>query len=173
MCKISGFVWEIISAKYMYHSRNYCTTLRKIYPIFVVIHRSSPESDLMTFWCLVSNIKCLSRGDWKRLEIRLKIFRVAYMNSKQTWSLAGDCCQFEAKLRTLKSRRHFPPWIHFVAKIQWKSVLCSNEMSLNRPQTFDRICARTFDERSLEQRNSPNSVCITFAQYCICFQCFC
>ena len=53
MCKISGFVWEIISVKYMYYSQNYCKTLRTIYLIFVVIHRSSPELDMMTFWCLV------------------------------------------------------------------------------------------------------------------------
>ena len=39
----------------------------------------------------------------------------------------------------------------FEAKIQRKSALCSNEMSLKRPRTFDRIFARTFDERSLEQ----------------------
>ena len=31
------------------------------------------------------------------------------------------------------------------------SALCSNEMSLKRPRTFDRIFARTFEERSLEQ----------------------
>ena len=39
----------------------------------------------------------------------------------------------------------------FMAKIHRKSVLCSDEMSLNRPWTFDRIFVRTFDERSLEQ----------------------
>ena len=66
------------------------------------------------------------------------------MKSKQTWSLAEGYCQFEAKFRTLMieetlSAKNF----RFVAKIQRKSVLCSNEMSLNRP--------RTFDERSLEQ----------------------
>ena len=35
-------------------------------------------------------------------------------------------------------------------------------MSLKRPQIFDRIFARTFDERSLEQETS--FVCITFAE---------
>ena len=74
------------------------------------------------------------------------------MNSKQTWSLTDSYCQFEAKFRILMiedtlSATNF----RFVAKIHRKSVLCSDEMSLNRPWTFDRIFVRTFDERSLEQ----------------------
>ena len=100
--------------------------------------------------CLVSNIKCLSR--WKRLEIRLITFRVAYMTSKETWSLADGYCQFEAKFRTLMIEETLSATnFRFVAKIHRKSVLCSDEMSLNRPWTFDRIFVRTFDERSLEQ----------------------
>ena len=100
--------------------------------------------------CLVSNIKCLCRGEkgWKCLIT----FHVAYMNSKQTWSLADGYCQFKAKFRTLMIEETLSTMnFRFVAKIHWKSVLCSDEMSLNRPWTFDRIFVRTFDERSLEQ----------------------
>ena len=80
------------------------------------------------------------------------IFRVAYMNSKQTWLLAKVYCQFEAKFRTLMIEETLSAAkFRFEAKIQRKSALCSNEMSLKRPRTFDRIFARTFDERSLEQ----------------------
>ena len=74
------------------------------------------------------------------------------MNSKQTWSLADSYCQFEAKFRTLMIEETLSATnFRFVAKIHRKSVLCSDEMSLNRPWTFDRIFVRTFDERSLEQ----------------------
>ena len=94
----------------------------------------------------------MSLSWWKRLEIRLITFRVAYMNNKQTWSLADSCCQFEAKFRTLMIEETLSATnFRFVAKIHRKSVLCSDEMSLNRPWTFDRIFVRTFDERSLEQ----------------------
>ena len=80
------------------------------------------------------------------------IFRVAYMSSKQTWLLAKVYCQFEAKFRTLMIEEILSAAkFRFEAKIQRKSALCSNEMSLKRPRTFDRIFARTFDERSLEQ----------------------
>ena len=74
------------------------------------------------------------------------------MTSKQTWSLAEGYYQFEAKFRTLMIKETLSATnFRFVAKIQRKSVLCSNEMSLNRPRTFDRIFVRTFDERSLKQ----------------------
>ena len=74
------------------------------------------------------------------------------MNSKQTWSLSDSYCQFEAKFRTLMIEETLSATnFRFVAKIHRKSVLCSDEMSLNRPWTFDRIFVRTFDERSLEQ----------------------
>ena len=74
------------------------------------------------------------------------------MNSKQTWSLADSYRQFEAKFRTLMIEETLSATnFRFVAKIHRKSVLCSDEMSLNRPRTFDRIFVRTFDERSLEQ----------------------
>ena len=80
------------------------------------------------------------------------IFRVAYMVSKQTWLLAKVYCQFEAKFRTLMIEETLSAAkFRFEAKIQRKSALCSQEMSLKRPRTFDRIFARTFDERSLEQ----------------------
>ena len=80
------------------------------------------------------------------------IFRVAYMSSKRTWLLAKVYCQFEAKFRTLMIEEILSAAkFRFEAKIQRKSALCSNEMSLKRPRTFDRIFARTFDERSLEQ----------------------
>lgn len=80
------------------------------------------------------------------------IFRVAYMGSKQTWLLAKVYCQFEAKFRTLMIEEILSAAkFRFEAKIQRKSALCSNEMSLKRPRTFDRIFARTFDERSSEQ----------------------
>ena len=94
----------------------------------------------------------MSLSRWKRLEIRLITFRVAYTNSKQTWSLADGCCQFEAKFRTLMIEETLSATnFRFVAKIHRKRVLCSDEMSLNRPWIFDRIFVRTFDERSLEQ----------------------
>ena len=51
-----------------------------------------------------------------------------------------------------------------VAKIQWKSVLCSNEMSLSRPQTFDWIFIRNFDQRSWEQIKK-------FAKFCLHYFC--
>ena len=70
MCKISGFVQEIISAKYLYHGRSYCKTrtLGTICPIFVVIHRSSPESvgrdNLLMFspfvYCIQSQLLSVS-----------------------------------------------------------------------------------------------------------------
>ena len=72
--------------------------------------------------------------------------------SKQTWVLAKVYCQFEANFRTLMIEETLSAAkFRFEAKIQRKSALCSNEMSLKRPRTFDRIFARTFDERSLEQ----------------------
>ena len=114
------------------------------------IDRAQSPSDVITFWCLVllstclvPVIKCLCLS--KRLEIRLKIFIVAYMNNKKTWSLVEGYCQFEAKFLTLMIERHFPPQnFRAVAKIQRKSFLCSNEISPNR--------LRTFDERSSEQK---------------------
>ena len=67
-------------------------------------------------------------------------------------SLAEGCFQFKAKFRTLMIEETLSATnFRFMAKIQRKSVLCSNEMLLNRPQTFDRIFIRTFDERLLEQ----------------------
>ena len=94
----------------------------------------------------------MSLSWWKRLEIRLITFRAAYMKSKQTWSLADGYCQFEANFRTLMIEETLSASnFRFVAKMHRKSVLCSDEMSLNRPWTFDRIFVRTFDERLLEQ----------------------
>ena len=43
----------------MYHSRNYCKMLQTIYPIFIVIHRARPESDVMTFWCFSPLVYCV------------------------------------------------------------------------------------------------------------------
>ena len=46
-------------AKYMYHSWNYCKTLGTIYLIFIVIHRLSPESDVvaLVLYSTVFNLK--------------------------------------------------------------------------------------------------------------------
>ena len=114
---------------------------------------------------LVSNIKCLCHGDLKRLEIRLKTFHVPYMNSKQTWSLAEGYCQFKVKFQTLMIKETLSATnFHFVAKIQRKSVLCSNEMLFNRPRTFDWIFVQTLNERLLEQITK-------FAKFCLHYFC--
>ena len=77
------------------------------------------------------------------------------MNSKQTWSFAEGYCQFKAKFQTLMIKETLSAMkFCFVAKIQWKSVLCLNEMLLNRPQTFNWIFNQTFDERSLVRTNN-------------------
>ena len=130
----------------MYLSRNYC-----IFQFtFIVIHRSSSELNVMLFGsltfcllCLVSNMKCLCPCDWKKARnMFICIFRVAYMKSKQTKSFAAVYCQFEAKFQTLMIEKTFSAAnFCFVAKIKWKSILCSNKMLLKRPQTFDWIFA--------------------------------
>ena len=90
------------------------------------------------------------------------------MSSKRTWLLAKVYCQFEAKFRTLMIEETLSAAkFRFEAKIQRKSALCSNEMSLKRPRTFDRIFVRTFDERSLEQITKYSEFRLHyFAQYC-------
>ena len=81
------------------------------------------------------------------------------MNSKQTWSFAEGYCQFEAKFWTLMieetlSATNFP----FMVKIQQKSILCSNEMSLNRPWTFDQIFIQTFNKRITRTKNKIRQI---------------
>ena len=130
----------------MYLSRNYC-----IFQFtFIVIHRSSQESNMMLFGsltfcllCLVSNMKCLRPCDWKKAgNMFICIFRVAYMNSKQTQSFAAVYCQFEAKFQTPMIEKTFSAVnFRFMAKIKLKSILCSNKMLPKRPQTFNWIFA--------------------------------
>ena len=161
MWKISGFVWATISAEYMYLSRNYCKTLGTIFPIYFRCQTQIEPRigrDAFRYFDLLSTVFSLkyevSPSQWlkKTGNTFICIFRVAYMSSKQTWLLAKVYCQFEAKFRTLMIEETLSAAkFRFVAKIQRKSALCSNEMSLKRPRTFDRIFARTFDERSLEQ----------------------
>ena len=122
----------------MYLSQNYC-----IFQFtFIVIHRSSSESNVMLFGsltfcllCLVSNMKCLRPCDWKEAgNMFICIFRVAYMNSKQTQSFAAFYCQFEAKFQTpMIEKTSSAANFRFVAKIKRKSILCSNKMLLKRP----------------------------------------
>ena len=38
MCKISGFIWEIIPAKHMHLSQNYCKKLGAVYLIYCQCH---------------------------------------------------------------------------------------------------------------------------------------
>ena len=161
MWKISGFVWATISAGYMYLSRNYCKTLGTIFPIYFRCQTQIEPRigrDAFRYFDLLSTVFSLkyevSPSQWlkKTGNTFICIFRVAYMSSKQTWLLAKVYCQFEAKFRTLMIEETLSAAkFRFEAKIQRKSALCSNEMSLKRPRTFDRIFARTFDERSLEQ----------------------
>ena len=55
----------------------------------------------------------------------------------------------------------------FVPKSRRKSILCSREISLERPQIVTRTYARTFLESSREQRTKfAHFACVTFAQYC-------
>ena len=77
MCKISGFVWEIISAKYMYLSWNYCNMLGTVYPIyFRFVIQTEPRigrDDFMVFcpfvYCVWSQVLCVfvlvSEIGWK------------------------------------------------------------------------------------------------------------
>ena len=169
MWKISGFVWATISAEYMHLSRNYCKTLGTIFPIYFRCQTQIEPRigrDAFRYFDLLSTVFSLkyevSPSQWlkKTGNTFICIFRVAYMSSKQTWLLAKVYCQFEAKFRTLMIEEILSAAkFRFEAKIQRKSALCSNEMSLKRPRTFDRIFVRTFDrifvrtfdERSLEQ----------------------
>ena len=151
--KTIAIIWEFISMKYMSLDRN-CYSSRFT---FIAVNWSNSELDMMVFDILstVFSLKYeVSPSQWlKKIgNTFICIFRVAYMNSKQTWLLAKVYCQFEAKFRTLMIEEILSAAkFRFEAKIQRKSALCSNEMSLKRPRTFDRIFARTFDERSLEQ----------------------
>ena len=57
----------------------------------------------------------------------------------------------------------------FVQKSWWKSVLCSREISLKRPQIVTQTFARTLLDSYREQRMKfARYACITFAQYCNC-----
>ena len=57
----------------------------------------------------------------------------------------------------------------FVPKIRWKSLLCSREISLKRPQIVTQTFARTLLDSYREQRMKfARYACITFAQYCNC-----
>ena len=116
MCKISGFLWEIISAKYMYLGQNYCKMFRAVYSIYFRVHTQIEPRigcDVLFMFCpcllcLVSkfkvfNILCL--GDWKKsLEVHLELFLVYYMNDKQTWSLGDFHCQIKSKFWLIKKR---------------------------------------------------------------------
>ena len=66
MCKISGFLWEIISAKYMYLGQNYCKMFRAVYSIYFRVHTQIEPRigrDVLFMFCpcllcLVLNLKC-------------------------------------------------------------------------------------------------------------------
>ena len=66
MCKISGFLWEIISAKYMYLGQNYCKMFRAVYSIYFHVHTQIEPRigrDVLFMFCpcllcLVLNLKC-------------------------------------------------------------------------------------------------------------------
>ena len=141
----------------MYLSRNYC-----IFQFtFIVIHRSSSESKVMLFGsltfcllCLVSNMKCLRPCDWKKAgNMFICIFRVAYMNSKQTQSFAAVYCQFEAKFQHQWSKRHFPPQI-FVSwrKLNEKASFVQTKCCLRGLKlSIEFSLSKTFNETSWEQ----------------------
>ena len=118
----------------------------------------------------MSNIKsrCHTASWWmKSSGTRLEIFRVRYMMCKQTWSLREVDCQFERNFEHYWSKRRFPPRIFTSWRNFNEEASRSNEMSLKRPRTFDRIFTCTFDERSLERIwYSPYFVCIAFEKYC-------
>ena len=66
MRKISGFLWEIISAKYMYLGQNYCKMFRAVYSIYFRVHTQIEPRighDVLFMFCpcllcLVLNLKC-------------------------------------------------------------------------------------------------------------------
>ena len=116
MCKISGFLWEIISAKYMYLGQNYCKMFRAVYSIYFRVHTQIEPRigrDVLFMFCpcllcLVLNLKCCYHTvSWwlkKSLEVYLELFLVHYMNDKQTWSLGDFHCQIKAKFWLIKKR---------------------------------------------------------------------
>ena len=58
----------------------------------------------------------------------------------------------------------------FVPKVRRNSVLCSREISLQRPWIVTRTFAWTFLESSRKQRTKfAHFACVTFAQYCRSF----
>ena len=55
----------------------------------------------------------------------------------------------------------------FVPKSQRKSILCSREILLKRPQIVTQTFAQTFVESSREQRTKfAHFASVTFSQYC-------
>ena len=115
MCKISGFLWEIISAKYMYLGQNYCKMSWAVYSIYFRVHTQIEpriRRDVLFMFCpwllcLVLNLKCCYHTvSWwlkKKFGSSFGIL-VHYMNDKQTWSLEDFHRQIKAKFCLIKKR---------------------------------------------------------------------
>ena len=142
MCKISGFLWEIISAKYMYLGQNYCKMFRAVYSI--LLSCSYTDWAQNRTWCF---IHVLSLSPVFGLKFKVLLSYCVLVTEKKVWRFIWNYFLFTTwminKLDHLEisivkskqnfgwSKRGFLPQI-FVSwwKLKWQITLCSNKILL-------------------------------------------